>query len=116
MGGKIIGGFTVHHIEERPYIVSLRRNNIHFGIATLINEFDALTAAQIFKLNAPKEVNCTGMTMVAGIINLADRGISHQVLHVVINENFNEGHKYNNDIALVAVSSNNNSIVIIYVK
>ena len=106
MGGKIIGGHRVSRMEERPYVVSLRKYNVHFGIGTLISSIHSLTAAHIVLPHTSQNHNYTGMTVVAGSLKLDNSGVHRSLMYIEVHPNFRENpgivSPYN--IALVTVS------------
>ncbi|KAF7991036.1 hypothetical protein HCN44_000841 [Aphidius gifuensis] len=101
---RILGGENASD-GEFPYMVSLRRDGLHFCGGAIISPRHILTAAHCFVGKADPPY-ITNLTVVSGAVKKRYHGQSHNVLKVTVHPNFTRGFeaRWRDDIAVLTVS------------
>ena len=111
--GKIIAGRRLFRVEERPYVASLKKKNLHLATATLISKKSLLTAAYIIIEHQNRDQKYEGYTIVAGTNSLEYGGVSIPVFYMRVHPEYSKRPHITSpyNIALVVVSRLNNKII-----
>ena len=107
MESKIVGGYHVS-LGERPFIVSIRKDNEHICTGSLISNEHVLTTASCVVLYRNDGPFYEGYTVVAGTISrTGDDGIHRRIFAISINRYYkiSDHALAHSDIAIIGVSS-----------
>ncbi|KAJ9597877.1 hypothetical protein L9F63_011243, partial [Diploptera punctata] len=94
---RIVGG-DVADIEDFPYEVSIEYSGVFDCAGSIISNEWVVTAAHYLK-----NLETSKVQVRSGTAEKENGGILHGVSEIIMNPNFDEGHNYDGDIALIKV-------------